>query len=87
MPILTTIAELPPTGILGLCVHLATITHRDEEDPVECLIRALSEGGINFSCFPGSHSREVDRMKERLSDDSCISIHRFLFRFPNPPSN
>ncbi len=61
IPIPTKSAKLPPTGLLGLCVNLATIVRNDEVDPVECLIRALSEAGLDFACFPGEYSREAER--------------------------
>ena len=31
----TVIAELPPSGLLGICVNLITVVHHAEEDPVE----------------------------------------------------
>ncbi len=77
MPIPTEVAELPPTGILGLCVNIATIVHVDVEDPVECLIMALTEVGIDFTCFPGAYSRETERLKERLTNAPGFAIHRF----------
>ncbi len=54
----TVLSEIPPAGLLGLCVHLITIVQHDEEDPIECIVRALTDAAVNFSCFPGSYDRQ-----------------------------
>jgi hypothetical protein len=58
LPIPTSTADLPPTGVLGLCVNIATIVSHDEEDPVESIIKALRDRGLEYSCFPGTFDRE-----------------------------
>jgi hypothetical protein len=87
LPIPTTISELPSSGILGLCINLITIVHAEEEDPVECIVRAFEDAGIDFTCFPGEYDRESQRNKERDREVGCISVHRFQIRLPNPKSN
>jgi hypothetical protein len=77
VPIPTTISDLPPTGLLGLCVNLVTIVHHEEEDPIENVLRTLSEGGIQLICYPGTHHRESQREHDRFSDSRGLSTHRF----------
>ncbi len=43
LPIPVTPSQLPTTGVLGLCVNLATILRHDEEDPIECIVRTFSD--------------------------------------------
>jgi hypothetical protein len=38
--------ELPPVGVLGLCVNIITIVRNDVEDPIEFVLKALIEGGV-----------------------------------------
>jgi hypothetical protein len=57
LPIPITSSSLPPTGLLGLCVNLATITCHVEEDPIEDILRIYSERGIDATCYPGAHDR------------------------------
>ena len=87
LPIPASSSQLPPTGLLGLCVNLATIVRHNEEDPAEYILRALSDKGIEFTCFPGAYDRESKRKEERDNDIDGISIHRFQLYFANPPSN
>jgi hypothetical protein len=51
------VSELPPSGILGLGINLITIVSHDEEDPVELIMSAFKEEGVEASCFPASHDR------------------------------
>jgi hypothetical protein len=83
----TSVSELPPTGILGLRVNLITIVHHDEEDPLELILRALEDIGVESTCFPGGHDRESQRIRERDNDVKGAALHRFQLRVPNPPSN
>ena len=58
VPIPTLPSELKPTGLLGLSVNLITIVLHAEEDPIECIVRALTETGIDFICFPEAYERQ-----------------------------
>jgi hypothetical protein len=68
LPLPASVEDLPPTGVLGLCINVATVVSHDEEDPVESIIRALSDRGVESSCFPGAADRESSRKKERDQD-------------------
>lgn len=57
LPIPTSTSELPPSGLLGICVNFITIVHHTEEDPIEEAIDALNQVGAKFICIPGSHDR------------------------------
>jgi hypothetical protein len=61
VPIPTSASELPPAGLLGVCVNLITIVRHAEEDPIECILTALTDGGVDFICFPGAYERESER--------------------------
>jgi hypothetical protein len=43
MPIPTSTLELHPTGLLGMCVNIITIVSNAEEDPIECISKALND--------------------------------------------
>ena len=87
LPIPTTASEVPVTGVLGLCVNLATIVRHDEEDPIELILRAFNGSGIESHCFPGAHERESVRLKEIETEKNGVSIHRFQLYLPKPLSN
>ena len=42
LPIPTSVSQLPPSGILGICVNLITIVVHSEEDPVELVLDAFT---------------------------------------------
>ena len=77
LPIPISISELPRTGVLGLCVNLITIVRLDEVDPVEHILRAFEEEGVEATCFPGAHDRESERSREREADGGGVGVHRF----------
>ena len=83
----TSVSELPPAGILGICVNLITIVSHDSEDPIEIILRTLSDEGLEFVCFPGAYDREFERERDRISTLHGVSVYRFQLRVPNPPSN
>jgi hypothetical protein len=87
LPIPTSISELPPTGILGLCVNMITIVCKAEEEPMERILRALEEDGVEATCIPGTHDRESERARERGIDNCEVAVHRFQLWLPNPPKN
>ena len=70
-----------------MCVNIITIVQHAEEDPIECIVRDLTEAGVDFICFPGAYDRESQRQKEMNSDAGAASVHRFQLRVSNPPSN
>jgi hypothetical protein len=51
-------SELPPVGVLGLCVNVITIVRNDFEDPIESIMKAFSDSGVEAVCFPGSCERQ-----------------------------
>jgi hypothetical protein len=59
LPIPTSAIELAPAGLLGVCINLITIVQPTEEDPIECILSALIDGGFDFICFPGAYDREA----------------------------
>jgi hypothetical protein len=59
LPIPTSASDLPPAGLLGLCVNLITIVRHSEEDPIECILAGFTVEGVDFICFPGPYDREV----------------------------
>jgi hypothetical protein len=61
LPIPTSASELPPAGVLGVCINLITIVRHGEEDPIECILTAFSDCGVDFICFPGAYDRESQR--------------------------
>jgi hypothetical protein len=61
LPIPTSASELPPSGLLGLCVNLITIVMHTEEDPIEEAVAALNKAGVEFICIPGPHDRDSAR--------------------------
>jgi hypothetical protein len=73
----TSQSELPPAGILGLCVNLITIVSHDSEDPIEMILTTLSDGGVEFACFPGAYERESERKREINSSIHDVSVHRY----------
>jgi hypothetical protein len=77
LPIPASQSELPLTGILGICVNLITIVHNYEEDPIEVILRVLSEEGLNFICFPEAYDRDTERLKEKEHSYLDVSVHRF----------
>ena len=77
LPIPISISELPATGVLGLCVNLITIVHHDEVDPVEHILKAFVEDGVNATCFPGAHDRESERSRQREEDKGGVCVHHF----------
>jgi hypothetical protein len=72
-----TASELPPVGVLGLCINLITIVRNDSEDPMEFILNALIDGGVEAACFPGAYERESERLRERNSNIQGVSMHRF----------
>jgi hypothetical protein len=87
LPIPTSASELPPSGLLGLCVNFITIAHHAQEDPIEEAEVALNQAGAKFICIPGPHERASTRQRERESSAHGVSTHRFQIGVPNPPSN
>jgi hypothetical protein len=77
MKIPGTASELPPVGVLGLCVNVITIVRNDSEDPMEFILNALILGGVEAACFPGAYERESERLRERNSNIQGVSMHRF----------
>jgi hypothetical protein len=61
LPIPTSASDIPSSGLLGVCVNLVTIVCHAEEDPIEYVLAALTEGGVDFTCFPGAYDRESAR--------------------------
>jgi hypothetical protein len=57
----TSVSDLPPAGILGVCVNLVTIVSHDSEDPIEIILKTLSDKGLELVCFPGAYDRESER--------------------------
>ena len=57
----TSPSELPPAGVLGLCVNIITIVRHDSEDPIEFIMKTLADGGVESMCFPGAYERESER--------------------------
>ena len=78
---------MPPVGILGFCLNLITIVSHDTEDPIEPILKTLSEAGVESFCFPGIYERQTERQTERDSFLNGVAVHRFQLRLPNPSIN
>jgi hypothetical protein len=57
----TSASDMPSSGLLGVCVNLVTIVCHAEEEPIEYFLTALTDGRVDFICFPGAHDRESAR--------------------------
>ncbi len=51
-------SELPPVGVLGLCINAITIVRNDIEDPIELVLKAFIDNGVEAVCFPEAYERE-----------------------------
>lgn len=66
---------MPSTGILGLQMLVLTVAHHEVEDPIEAVVRKLTESKLKFIISSNCDQRDDERKDDKETLPNSPSLH------------